>query len=111
MARVHQPACLHLAALAVVVCLAQPAGAVEIVSPKDGAVVPIGSEILIQVRPSPDDDIVRVYLSGSDEHMKHNDQTGFFEERVKLRGDTLGPVPVEVRSVNSKGVTSRVHRA
>lgn len=107
MARVHQSAGFHLAVLALVVCLAQPAGAVEIVSPKDGAVVPIGSEILIQVRPSPDDDIVRAYLSGSDEHMKHNDQTGFFEERVKLRGDALGPVPVEVRSVNSKGVTSR----
>jgi hypothetical protein len=107
MASVHRSAGLSLVTLAVVVCLALPAGAVEIVSPKDGAVVPIGSEILIQVRPGPDDDIVRVYLSGSDEHMKHNDQTGFFEERVKLRGDTLGPVPVEVRSVNSKGVTSR----
>ena len=28
------------------------------------------------------------------------------EQRIKLRGDTLGAVPIEVRSINSKEVTS-----
>lgn len=83
-----------------------PAGAVEIVSPKDGEVVPIGAEIVVQVQPSPGDDIDRVYLAHSDEHMKHNSQTGFFEQRIKLRGDSLGPIPIEVWSKNSKGVIS-----
>ena len=82
------------------------ATAVEIVSPQEGTVVPIGSEIVIQVQPSPGDDIVRVYLSHSEEAMKHNDKTGFFEQRIKLRGETLGPVPIEVRSINSKAVIS-----
>ncbi len=99
-------ACLGIAALFATACLPGPAGAVEIVSPKDGEVVPIGSELVIQVQPSPGDDIVRVYLSHSEEAMKYNDQTGFFEQRIKLRGDTLGPVPVEVTGINSKGVTS-----
>ena len=85
------------------------AGAVEIVSPKDGEVVPIGSELVVQVQASPGDDIDRVYLSHSDEHMKYNDKTGFFEQRIKLRGDALGPVPIEVRSQNSKGVISTAH--
>ena len=53
-----------------------------------------------------DDDIDRVYLAQSDEHMKYNDKTGFFEQRIKLRGDALGPVPIEVRSLNSKGAIS-----
>ena len=82
------------------------AGAVEIVSPKDGAIVPIGSEIVIQVQPSPGDDIDRAYMAQSDEHMKHNSQTGFFEQTIKLRGDSLGPIAIEVLSKNSKGITS-----
>lgn len=86
--------------------LPAPAGAVEIVSPKDGAVVPIGSEIVIQVQPSPGDDIDRAYLAQSDEHMKHNSQTGFFEQKIKLRGDSLGPIAIEVWSKNSKGIVS-----
>src|SRR6059058_5966364 len=91
----------------VTVCfLSTPSGAVEIVSPKDGEVVPIGTELVIQVKPSPGDDIDRVYLAQSEEHMRHNDKTGFFEQRIKLRGDALGPVPIEVRSLNSKGVVS-----
>lgn len=97
---------LVVAMLTVLACLAGPAGAVEIVSPKDGDVIPIGSEVVIQVKASPGDDIVRVYLSHSEEAMKHNDQTGFFEQRIKLRGDTLGAVPIEVRSINSKDVVS-----
>ncbi len=86
--------------------LAAPVEAVEIVSPKDGETVAIGAELVIQVQPSPGDDIDRVYLAQSEEHMKHNDKTGFFEQRIKLRGDTLGPVAIEVRSLNSKGVFS-----
>jgi hypothetical protein len=86
--------------------LPAPAGAVEIVSPKDGAVVPIGAEIVIQVQPSPGDDIDRAYLAQSDEHMKHNSQTGFFEQKIKLRGDSLGPIAIEVWSKNSKGIVS-----
>jgi hypothetical protein len=82
------------------------AGAIEIVSPKDGAIVPIGAEIVIQVQPSPGDDIDRAYMAQSDEHMKHNSQTGFFEQKIKLRGDSLGPIAIEVWSKNSKGVTS-----
>lgn len=82
------------------------ADAIEIVSPKDGATVPIGAEIVIQVQPSPGDDIDRVYLAQSDEHMKHNSQTGFFEQKIKLRGDSLGPIAIEVWSKNSKGDTS-----
>lgn len=84
-----------------------PAGAVEIVSPRDGATVSIGAEIVIQVQPSPGDDIDRAYLAQSDEHLKHNSQTGFFEQTIKLRGDSLGPIPIEVWSKNSKGVVSR----
>jgi hypothetical protein len=80
--------------------------AVEIVSPQDGVEIPIGSEVVVQVQPSPDDDIVRVYMSGSEEAMKYNDKTGYFEQRVKLRGDAFGSVPVEVTSVNSKNVIS-----
>lgn len=83
-----------------------PAVAVEIVSPQDGDVVPIGAELVIQVRPSPGDDIDRAYLAQSDEHMKHNSQTGFFEQKIKLRDDTLGPVAIEVWSKNSKGIMS-----
>ena len=82
------------------------AGAVEIVSPKDGAIVPIGSEIVIQVQPSPGDDIDRAYMAQSDEHMKHNSQTGFFEQKIRLRGDSLGPIAIEVWSKNSKGIRS-----
>ena len=85
---------------------AAPAGAIEIVSPHDGDVVPIGAEIVIQVQPSPGDDIDRAYLAQSDEHMKHNSQTGFFEQKIKLRGDSLGPIAIEVWSKNSKGVVS-----
>jgi len=87
-------------------CLPGPLLAVEIVSPQDGLEIPIGSEVVIQVQPSPDDDIVRVYMSGSEEPMKYNDKTGYFEQRVKLRGDAFGSVPVEVTSVNSKNVIS-----
>ena len=83
-----------------------PAVAVEIVSPKDGDIVPIGAEIVIQVQPSPGDDIDRAYLAQSDEHMKHNSQTGFFEQKIKLRGDSLGPIAIEVWSKNSKGIMS-----
>jgi len=83
-----------------------PAGAVQIVSPKDGEVVAIGAEIVIQVQPSPGDDIDRAYLAQSDEHMKHNSKTGFFEETIKLRGDSLGPILIEVWSKNSRGVIS-----
>jgi hypothetical protein len=93
-------------ALLAALCLFQPVGAVEIVAPKDGAVVPIGSELVIQVQPSPGDDIDRVYLAHSEEHMKHNPQTGYFEQRIKLRGDSLGPIEIEVWSKNSKGVIS-----
>jgi hypothetical protein len=82
------------------------AGAIEIVSPKDGAIVPIGAEIVIQVQPSPGDDIDRVYMAQSDEPMKHNSQTGFFEQKIRLRGDSLGPIAIEVLSKNSKGITS-----
>jgi hypothetical protein len=81
-------------------------GAVEIVSPKDGADIPLGSEVILQVQPSPDDDIVRVYLSGSEESMKYNDATGYFEQRLKLRGDAFGSIPLEVLSINSKNVIS-----
>ncbi len=97
-----------LAALALLaaLCLARPAGAVEIVAPKEGDVVPIGAELVIQVQPSPGDDIDRVYLAHSDEHLKHNPQTGYFEQRIKLRGDNSGPIEIEVRSKNSKGVIS-----
>src|SRR5713226_9044495 len=95
-----------LPALFVLTVLALSAGAVEIVAPKDGDVVPIGSELVIQVQPSPGDDIDRVYLAHSDEHMKHNPQTGYFEQRIKLRGDSLGPIEIEVWSKNSKGVVS-----
>jgi hypothetical protein len=98
--------CIGVAALAVLLGLPGPAGAVEIVSPKDGEVVPIGAELVVQVQPSPGDDIDRVYLAHSDEHMKHNNETGFFEQRIKLRGDSLGPIPIEVWSKNSKGVIS-----
>jgi hypothetical protein len=94
-----------LAALGVL-CLPGISVAIEIVSPKDGAEIPIGSEVVVQVQPSPDDDIVRVYMSGSEEAMKYNDKTGFFEQRVKLRGDAFGSIPVEVTSINSKNVTS-----
>ncbi len=97
---------LAATALLTALCLARPAGAVEIVAPKDGDVVPIGAELVIQVRPSPGDDIDRVYLAHSDEHLKHNPQTGYFEQRIKLRGDSLGPIEIEVRSKNSKGVIS-----
>jgi hypothetical protein len=93
-------------ALLAALCLSHPASAVEIVAPKDGAVVPIGAELVIQVQPSPGDDIDRVYLAHSDEHMKHNPQTGYFEQRLKLRDDNLGPIAVEVWSKNSKGVIS-----
>jgi len=97
---------LTLSALIAWAFLPATAGAVEIVSPKDGAVVPIGSEIVIQVQPSPGDDIDRVYLAQSDEHMTHNSQTGFFEQKIKLRGDSLGPIAIEVWSKNSKGIVS-----
>ena len=97
---------LNLAAFAALACLPAPAGAVEIVSPKDGDVVPIGSEIVIRVQPSPGDDIDRAYLAQSEEHMKHNSQTGFFEQKIKLRGDSLGPIAIEVWSKNSKGILS-----
>lgn len=97
---------LPLCVVGILACFATSARAVEIISPKDGDVVPIGSEVVIQVQASPGDDIVRAYLSHSDEAMKHNDQTGYFEQRIKLRGDTLGAVPIEVRSINSKEVSS-----
>src|SRR6184192_3085855 len=84
--------------------LARPAGAVQIDAPKDGDVVAIGTELVIQVQPSPDDDIDRAYLAHSDEHLKHNPQTGYFEQRIKLRGDSLGPIEIEIWSKNSKGV-------
>ena len=95
-----------LPALFVLTVLAPSVGAVEIVAPKDGDVVPIGAELVIQVQPSPGDDIDRASLAHSDEPMKHNPQTGYFEQRVKLRGDTLGPIEIEVWSRNSKGVIS-----
>ena len=97
--------CILALAFALVV-LARPAGAVEIVAPKDGDIVPIGAELVIQVQPSPGDDIDRVYLAHSDEHLKHNPQTGYFEQRIKLHGDNLGPIEIEVWSKNSKGVIS-----
>src|SRR5437867_5451941 len=97
---------LAATALLAALCLSHPVGAIEIVAPKDGAVVPIGAELLIQVQPSPGDDIDRAYLAHSDEHMKHNPQTGYFEQRIKLRGDSLGPIEIEVWSKNSKGVVS-----
>jgi hypothetical protein len=86
-------------------------GAVEIVSPKDGTNVPIGSEVVIQVQPSPGDDIIRVYLAGSEEAMKYNEQTGYFEQRMKLRAEAMNAISVEVVSINSKGVhsTARVN--
>jgi hypothetical protein len=105
-------ACLRYSAVCALACalawsfLPAPVGAVEIVSPKDGDLVPIGAEIVIQVQPSPGDDIDRAYLAQSDEHMKHNSQTGFFEQRIKLRGDSLGPIAIEVWSKNSKGIKS-----
>ncbi len=83
-----------------------PAAAVEIVSPKNGDVLPIGSEVVVQVRPSPADDIVRVYLGSSEDAMKYNDATGFFEQHIKLRGDAWGPIEIDVRSINSKNVIS-----
>jgi len=95
-----------LPALFVLTVLAPSAGAVEIVAPKDGDAIPIGAELMIQVQPSPGDDIDRVSLAHSDEPMKHNPQTGFFEQRIKLRGDSLGPIEIEVSSRNSKGVIS-----
>ena len=101
----------NLLATLSLLCLPLPVQAVEIVSPKDGAEIPIGSEVVIQVQPSTDDDIVRVYMSGSEEAMKYNDKTGYFEQRVKLRGDEFGSIPVEVVSINSKNVisTAAVH--
>ena len=102
----YKTICLGVAAISAIAFLSVPAGAVEIVSPKDGEVVSIGSELVLQVQPSPGDDIDRVYLAHSEEHMKYNDKTGFFEQRIKLQGNTLGPVPIEVRSKNSKGVIS-----
>jgi hypothetical protein len=102
----RKSASLAVIALLAALCLSHPADAVEIVAPKDGAVVPIGAELLIQVQPSPGDDIDRVSLAHSDEHMKHNPQTGYFEQRIKLRGDSLGPIEIEVWSKNSKGVIS-----
>src|SRR6266496_6659262 len=105
----HSPlksASLAAAALLAALSLSHPAGAIEIVAPKDGAVVPIGAELVIQVQPSPGDDIDRAYLAHSDEHMKHNPQTGYFEQRIKLRGDSLGPIEIEVWRKNSKGVVS-----
>jgi hypothetical protein len=100
-----------LLATLILLSLPLPVQAVEIVSPKDGAEIPIGSEVVIQVQPSTDDDIVRVYMSGSEEAMKYNDKTGYFEQRVKLRGDEFGSIPVEVVSINSKNVisTAAVH--
>jgi len=95
-----------LAVVFALMVVARRAGAVEIVAPKDGDVVPIGAELVIQVQPSPGDDIDRVYLAHSDEHLKHNPQTGYFEQRIKLRGDNLGPIEIEVWSKNSKGVIS-----
>ena len=95
-----------LAVVFALMVVARRAGAVEIVAPKDGDVVPIGAELVIQVQPSPGDDIDRVYLAHSDEHLKHNPQTGNFEQRIKLRGDNLGPIEIEVWSKNSKGVIS-----
>src|SRR5205809_3167109 len=83
-----------------------PAAAVEIVSPKNGDVLRIGSEVVVQVRPSPADDIVRVYLGSSEDEMKYNDATGFFEQHIKLRGDAWGPIEIDVRSINSKNVIS-----
>jgi len=101
----------NLLATLSLLCLPLPVQSVEIVSPKDGAEIPIGSEVVIQVQPSTDDDIVRVYMSGSEEAMKYNDKTGYFEQRVKLRGDEFGSIPVEVVSINSKNVisTAAVH--
>jgi hypothetical protein len=90
----------------VLLCLPISLPAVEIVSPKDGADIPIGSEVVVQVHASPDDDIVRAYMSGSEEAMKYNDKTGYFEQRVKLRGDAWGTIPVEVVSINSKNIVS-----
>src|SRR3989442_9822792 len=101
------PCCMRvviLPALFVLTVLAPSVGAVEIVAPKDGDVVPIGAELVIQVQPSPGDDIDRASLAHSDEPMKHNPQTGYFEQRVKLRGNTLGPIEIEVWSRNSQGV-------
>ncbi len=97
---------LFLGGLLGALFLPVPSRAVEIVFPKDGADIPLGSEVVIQVQPSPDDDIVRVYLSGSEESMKYNDTTGFFEQRIKLRGDAFGSIPLEVLSINSKNVVS-----
>jgi len=106
MARLRRNAVLALSVALAGSFLPVPSVAVEIVSPKDGDIVPIGAEIVIQVQPSPGDDIDRAYLAQSDEHMKHNSQTGFFEQKIKLRGDSLGPVAIEVWSKNSKGIMS-----
>ena len=95
-----------LVGIAGLFCLPVFLFAVEIVSPKNGDELPIGSEVTIQVQPTPGDDIVRVYLGGSEDPMKYNDQTGYFEQRVKLRGDTWGSIPLEVVSINSKGAMS-----
>ncbi|MDO8547542.1 MAG: Ig-like domain-containing protein [Nitrospirales bacterium] len=101
----HRAVCVLSCALAWAL-LPASAGAIEIVSPKDGAIVPIGTEIVIQVQPSPGDDIDRAYMAQSDEPLKHNNQTGFFEQKIKLRGDSLGPIAIEVWSKNSKGIKS-----
>src|SRR5437879_8396553 len=80
----HSPlksASVTVVALLAALCLSHPAGAVEIVAPKDGEVIPIGAELVIQVQPSPGDDIDRVYLAHSEEHMNHNPQTDSFEHR------------------------------
>jgi len=56
-----------LPALFVLTVLAPSVGAVAIVAPKDGDVVPIGAELVIQVQPSPGDDIDRASVAHSDE--------------------------------------------
>src|SRR2546430_17331215 len=105
-----------LPALFVLTVLAPSVGAVEIVAPKDGDVVPIGAELVIQVQPSPGDDIDRAYLAHSDEHMKHNPQTGSFDQRIKLAGESLGPIEMQACSKTSKSgagtakVTAHVKR-
>src|SRR5438552_16878378 len=91
-----------LPALFVLTVLAPSVGADEIVAPKDGDVVPIGAELVIQVQDSAGVDIDRVSLAHSDEPMKPNHQTCYFEQRIKLRAGTLGPVELEVWSRNSK---------
>src|ERR1051326_4579452 len=101
-----QRAAVGIVSCLILLCVAVPTRAVEIVSPKNGDVIPIGSEVVVQVRPSPDDDIVRAYLGASEDAMKYNDATGFFEQRIKLRGDAWGPIEIDVRSINSKNVVS-----